>query len=358
MMLQGGQQKRGRGEMKDTGERERPLGSRGNQNIFKEIGRGFQFVISHTTFGPLSVLALIFIIFTVATLGTFASIENIQIIFSLSGLLAIMALGSSLAILIGSIDLSLEGVMAISSMVCGLLLKNPITNADLGFLVLPIVMVIGATVGFINGVIITKIKIPSFMVTLGMGYATLGLAVIIGKGATIQILDTRLQTLANGNIIGIPYITLVAVALLVITMAVQRRTALGKYIFAIGGNETLALMAGIRIDSVKIIVFTISGCLYGISAFFLVSRLLASSTMISTGYLFPSITAAVVGGTALSGGIGGALNAFIGAMVVTGVNNGMVLLNVNPYAQGAVNGTLLIIAVALTIDRKKIGIIK
>ncbi len=344
--------------MMDTGERNKPSRGRGKRTIFKEIGRGFQFVISHTTIGPLSVLALIYVIFTISTLGTFTSLENIQVIFSLSGLLAIMALGSSLVILIGAIDLSLEGVMAISSMICGLLLKNPINSADFGFLVLPIVMAIGAVIGFVNGVIITKVKIPSFMVTLGMGYATLGLAVIIGKGATIQILDNRLQTLANGDIIGIPYITLVAVALLVITMAIQRRTALGKYIFAIGGNETLAQMAGIRIDRVKIIVFTISGCLYGIGSFFLVSRLLASSTMISTGYLFPSITAAVVGGTALSGGIGGALNAFIGALVVTGVNNGMVLLNVNPYAVGAVNGILLIIAVALTIDRKKIGIIK
>jgi ribose/xylose/arabinose/galactoside ABC-type transport system permease subunit len=344
--------------MKDKSVQGKGAGSRETRTVTEELVRGFQFAISHTTIGPLSVLALIYIIFTISTLGTFTSLENIQVIFSLSGLLAIMALGSSLVILIGAIDLSLEGVMAISSMICGLLLKNPINNADLGFLVLPIVMCIGAVIGFVNGVIITKVKIPSFMVTLGMGYATLGLAVIIGKGATIQILDTRLQILANGNIIGVPYITLSAVAILVIIMAVQKRTALGKYIFAIGGNETLSKMAGIQIDRVKIIVFMISGCLYGISSFFLVSRLLASSTMISTGFLFPSITAAVVGGTALSGGIGGALNAFIGAMVVTGVNNGMVLLNVNPYAQGAVNGILLIIAVALTLDRKKIGIIK
>ena len=344
--------------MTDNIDQGKVTGSHGNRIIIEKIVRGFQFVISHTIIGPLTVLALIYIIFTIATLGTFSTLQNLRIIFSLSGLLAIMALGSSLVILIGSIDLSLEGVMAISSMICGLLLKNPVTNADFGFFVLPIVMGIGAGVGFLNGVITTKIKIPSFMVTLGMGYAALGLAVIIGKGATIQILDTRLQMLANGNIMGVPYITLVAVSLLVIIMAVQKRTAFGKYIFAIGGNETLAKMAGIHIDRVKIIVFMISGCLYGISAFFLVSRLLASSTMISTGYLFPSITAAVVGGTALSGGIGGALNAFIGAMVVTGVNNGMVLLNVNPYAQGAVNGILLIIAVTLTLDRKKIGIIK
>jgi ribose/xylose/arabinose/galactoside ABC-type transport system permease subunit len=348
----------GKTQMKREYIRREDSGGKNGITIGARIISGFQFIISHNVIGPISVLAIVYIIFTIGTLGTFSSLGNIQIVFSLSGLLAIMTLGSSLVILVGAIDLSLEGVIAISSMVCGLLLRNPITKSDFGFFVLPIVMGIGALVGFINGVINTKLKIPSFMVTLGMGYAALGLAVIIGKGATIQILDTRLQKLANGNIAGIPYITLVAAFLLVLIMIIQKRTAFGKYIFAIGGNETLARMAGINVERVKIAVFSIAGCLYGTSAFFLVSRLLASSTMISTGYLFPSITAAVVGGTALSGGIGGALNAFIGALVVTGVNNGMVLMNVNPYAQGAVNGTLLIIAVAITLDRRKIGIIK
>lgn len=157
---------------------------------------------------------------------------------------------------------------------------------------------------------------------------------------------------------GIPNITIIAVILGVILLIMQRRTPLGKSIYAIGGNEELAKQSGINAERVKISIFGLAGCLYGIAAFFLCSRLNCANPTLSKGFLFPAITAAIVGGTALTGGIGGALNAFIGTLVVTGLNNGMVLMQINPYIQGAVMGFILIGAVAITIDREKIGIIK
>lgn len=321
--------------------------------------KGLRFIISHSVFGPLLALFLITIIFTIGTNGFFLSLGNIITILNLSGVLAIIALGVSMPILMGGIDLSIEGTISLIAVVCGFLVKNSKTNIDIGFWVIPVVMIIGSIVGIINGLLNTKLKIPSFMATLGMGFVAQGLAVILSRGATIPFLDPRFQDLANGRrLLGIPNITIIAVILGVILLIMQRRTSLGKSIYAIGGNEALAEQAGINVARAKIIVFCLAGCLYGIAAFFLCSRLNCANPTLSKGFLFPAITAAIVGGTALTGGIGGALNAFIGTLVVTSLNNGMVLMQINPYIQGAVMGFILIGAVAITIDREKIGIIK
>lgn len=328
-------------------------------SVKERVLKNFRFVISHSVFGPLLALFLITIIFTIGTNGFFLSLGNILTILNLSGVLAIIALGVSMPILMGGIDLSVEGVMSLTSVIMGFLVKNSQTNIDIGFWVIPVVMIIGSIVGIINGLLNTKLKIPSFMATLGMGFVAQGLAVILSKGATIPFLDPRFQDLANGKrLLGIPNITIIAVILGVILLIMQRRTPLGKSIYAIGGNEELAKQSGINAERVKISIFGLAGCLYGIAAFFLCSRLNCANPTLSKGFLFPAITAAIVGGTALTGGIGGALNAFIGTLVVTGLNNGMILMQINPYIQGAVMGFILIGAVAITIDREKIGIIK
>jgi len=328
-------------------------------SVKERVLKNFRFVISHSVFGPLLALFLTTIIFTIGTNGFFLSLGNILTILNLSGVLAIIALGVSMPILMGGIDLSVEGVMSLTSVIMGFLVKNSQTNIDIGFWVIPVVMIIGSIVGIINGLLNTKLKIPSFMATLGMGFVAQGLAVILSKGATIPFLDPRFQDLANGKrLLGIPNITIIAVILGVILLIMQRRTPLGKSIYAIGGNEELAKQSGINAERVKISIFGLAGCLYGIAAFFLCSRLNCANPTLSKGFLFPAITAAIVGGTALTGGIGGALNAFIGTLVVTGLNNGMILMQINPYIQGAVMGFILIGAVAITIDREKIGIIK
>lgn len=328
-------------------------------SVKERVLKNFRFVISHSVFGPLLALFLITIIFTIGTNGFFLSLGNILTILNLSGVLAIIALGVSMPILMGGIDLSVEGVMSLTSVIMGFLVKNSQTNIDIGFWVIPVVMIIGSIVGIINGLLNTKLKIPSFMATLGMGFVAQGLAVILSKGATIPFLDPRFQDLANGKrLLGIPNITIIAIILGVILLIMQRRTPLGKSIYAIGGNEELAKQSGINAERVKISIFGLAGCLYGIAAFFLCSRLNCANPTLSKGFLFPAITAAIVGGTALTGGIGGALNAFIGTLVVTGLNNGMILMQINPYIQGAVMGFILIGAVAITIDREKIGIIK
>jgi ribose transport system permease protein len=313
---------------------------------------------ANSYFGPIAALVFVFLLFTIGTGGSFLSVNNMQVILNLASVAAIMATGSTLVILLGCIDLSAEGLLAFTAILCGYLLKNTRTATDLGIAALPIVIGIGACLGIINGVTTTKLRIPSFIATLGMMYTGMGLSIILSGGATIPVRDSVLQNFVNGRIAGIPNLFLIALGVAVIINIILKSTRFGKSVYAVGGDEVLAKQAGINVDRTKIIVFAIAGALYGMAAFFMVARLQAANPQISKGMLFPSITAVVVGGSSMSGGIGNATNAVIGALIVTSLNNGMVLMHINPFVQGAVNGIVLIAAVAATMDRKKIGNIK
>jgi ribose/xylose/arabinose/galactoside ABC-type transport system permease subunit len=308
--------------------------------------------------GQIIALAIVLAIFAVGTSGLSLSPKNLQTILSLAGIPLIICLGIHQVVLIGAMDLSTEGVISLCAVIAGFLLKNPFTPADLGLWVIPIALVIGGAAGLINGLINTKIKMPSFIATLGLGWVAQGLAVITGKGNAVKLLDPRFQLFTNGDLLGIPNTMLVALGLFALLFIVQKWTRLGTYMYAIGGDEALARQAGIKVDRVKVIVFVVTGCIYALAAILLISRLASSNPRTGWNQMFPAMTAVAVGGVSLSGGVGGALNAVFGTLIVTALNNGMVLMQISPYIQNAVNGLVLIVAVALTIDRKKIGIIK
>ena len=308
--------------------------------------------------GQIIALVIVIMIFSIGTKGSYLSGTNIKTILNLSGIPIIICLGMSQIIILGAMDLSIEGIIALCGITAVFLLKNPVTKFSIGFWIIPVILVIGGSSGMVNGLLNTKLKMPSFISTLGMWYVTLGLAVIMGKGSTVRILDLRFQNLVNGTLFGIPNLIIIAFLIFIILQVLQKRTRFGGFMFAIGGDEALAKQAGVKIERTKVIAFAITGCIYGLAALLLVSRLNSANPRIGKDLLFPRMTAVAVGGTALTGGIGGAFNAVMGALIVTAINNGMVLMHINPYIQSAVNGAVLISAVALTIDRKKIGIVK
>jgi len=321
-------------------------------------GRRALALISRGVVGQIVALAIVLVIFAVGTGGFSLSPKNILTILSLAGIPMIICLAMHQVVLIGGMDLSTEGVISLCAVISGFLIKNNFTHYSIGFWVVHIAFAIGGITGFLSGILNTKVKMPSFIATLGMWWAAQGLSVIIGRGNAVKMLDQRFQNFANGDILGIPNTILVALVVFAILLVVQRMTKLGKYMYAIGGDEQLARQAGIKVDRIKIIVFTITGCLYAIAAILLLSRVASSNPRTGNGLLFPAMTAVAVGGVSLSGGIGGVLNALFGTLIVTALNNGMVLMKISPYIQSAVNGIVLIGAVTLTIDRKKIGIIK
>ena len=308
--------------------------------------------------GQIATLLIVIVIFAVGTNGRYLSYANIQVILSLAGIPAILAVGLHQTILLGGIDLSAEGIAGLSIVFVGLLLKNPANSNDVGFFIIPIVIAAGAVAGTLSGLIATKLRIPSFIGTLGMGWVLYGLAVYINKATTIPLLDTRIQSIVNGSILGIPTIALIALVLGVLVQIIQDRTQFGRYLYAIGGDESLARQAGVNVDRIKVMVFALAGMFYGLAALFLAARLGSAHPRTGSDILFPAVTAVAVGGVALTGGIGGAKNALLGALIITALNDGLVLMNVSPYAQKAVNGLVLVCAVAITINRKKLGFVK
>jgi len=308
--------------------------------------------------GQLLTLLIVVLIFGIGTKGRFLSLVNLQVILSLAAIPAIIALGEHQVVVLGGIDLSIEGVVALCVVFVGLLLRNKFNANDVGLWIVPITLGIGGLAGFVSGLWNTRGRIPSFIATLGMSWILWGLAVYVSRGQTVALLDTRFQGVITGTVLGIPILALIALALIILMQVVQGGTRFGRYLYAIGGDEVLARQAGVNVERIKIIVFTIAGLLYGLSALFLCTRLGGSQAITGNNLLFPAVTAVAVGGVALTGGIGGAKNAALGALIVTALNDGLILLHVNPYAQDAVNGVVLVAAVALTIDRRKLGFIK
>lgn len=309
--------------------------------------------------GQILALAILFALFGIGSGGRFVSVDNLHAIAGNAAIPIILALGIHQTVIIGGMDLSMEGVVAICGVAVGFLLKNDKTAHDIGFLIIPVVMAMGAAIGLVSGVVHTKLKMPSFIATLGINWVFYGLAILISGGASVPIRDHRFQKLVTGSdLFGIPNITLVALFFWIVFEIFQSRTKSGIAMYAVGGDETLAKQAGINVDRLKILVFTLAGIVYGIAALFLVARLNSAAARVANLLQFPAMTAVAVGGVSLTGGLGMARNAALGALIISCLNNGMVMMHVNPYAQEAVNGIVLITAVALTIDRKKLGFIK
>jgi ribose/xylose/arabinose/galactoside ABC-type transport system permease subunit len=306
------------------------------------------------------ILALLIVVgfFAAGTGAKYLSWPNIQVMLSLAAIPAILAIGLHQTVVLGGIDLSLEGVAALCIVFVGLLQKNKFNSNDVGLWIIPIVLCAGAAAGCVSGVVNTKLRIPSFISTLGLSWVLYGLAVFINKATTVPLIDNRIQSMVNGTLFGVPLIAILALALAIAMQFVQDHTQFGRYVYAIGGDEALAEQAGVKVTRIKILVFAIAGLFYGLGALFLACRLGSAHPRTGSNLLFPTVTAVAVGGVALTGGIGGAKNAALGALIVTALNDGLVLMQVSPYLQQAVNGVVLIAAVALTIDRKKLGFIK
>ncbi len=308
--------------------------------------------------GQVVALLAIAAIFTVGTSGRYLSPANLQVILSLAAIPTLIAVGLHSSVVMGGIDLSVEGVVALCVVLVGLLLANNANSNDVGLWIIPIAIGAGGVMGILSGVANAHLKIPSFIATLGVSWILWGLAVYFSQGQTVALRDDRLQRFVTADLAGIPVLALVALALTAALQLVEDRTRFGLHLYAIGGDEVLARQAGVHVERVKLAAFTLGGLFYGLAALFLTTRLGGSQAITGRNLLFPAVTAVAVGGVALTGGVGGAKNAALGALIVAALNDGLILLHVNPYAQEAVNGAVLVVAVALTIDRRKLGFIK
>jgi ribose transport system permease protein len=288
----------------------------------------------------------------------FFEFNNVVRIANSAAIPLVLALGETFVIILGSVDLSVEGVLAVGAVVISLLVRNDSNPNVLGWTGAALAIATCAAIGCLNGLIHVQLRIPSFMATLGIWFVGVGMATLALGGSTVRVLDTSIRSLALTRLLEFPLAVWVALGALGLAWVFERLTTIGRYIYAIGGGEDLAVLSGIPVKRVKVLIFTLAGTFYGLGGVLAAAQLGMGNALIGSGRLFFTITAVVVGGSALTGGEGGVLNTLIGVLIIAVLANGMVLLGISPYVQQAVQGLLIIVAVALSIDRARLKIVK
>lgn len=289
----------------------------------------------------------------------FFSIRNMARIFRDAAPMLMVALGVTFIIIMGSIDLSMEGVVSVCAVIFGyIFLALGGTIASWAWLAIPLVLVAGALLGTVNGLIHVKFKIPSFMASLAMGFVATGFALLLSGGDRIRVEDPLFRSLLTERLFGFALMTYVAGLFVLIGWFIQSRTALGRNFYAVGGGEELAHASGLNVSRVRIIGFLIAGMFYAVGAMLAVAKLAIAETATGYNFMFLSITSVVVGGTALWGGIGGVWNTLVGVLVVFVIGNGMIVIGLPDYMQNGVLGILVIIAVVLSTNRRAMAFVK
>ena len=309
------------------------------------------------TLGPLAVLVVIVVGMTIMN-PRFLSGVNLQNLARQASILSILAIGQTFIILLGSIDLSVEGNMAVSSVIIGLLAANYFNDNNYGLLAVVLAIVAAVLIGFTCGVLHTRLRIPAFMATLGMLYVGLGIGTWLSGGMNLPLQDELILSWARGNTGYIPNLTFFGIAMVALGLLLERYTRFGRYVFAIGGAEDRAELADVPIDRYKVMAFTVAGFFFGVAGVLNTARIGAGTSTSGSQMLFAAITAVAVGGTALTGGSGGVVQTLIGALIVTVIGNGMILAGVPSIALVAVQGVIITVAVILTLDRSKLPFVK
>jgi len=304
------------------------------------------FVISNSGI----LIALIgLILFFALTTSTFMTTSNILNVLRQISINAIIAFGMTFTILITGIDLSVGSILAASQVITiGLLFMGvPIVPALAGGIL------IGGVLGLINGFVITKGKIPPFIVTLSMMIMARGFSYVLTGGRPMSFNNEILSFIGNGYIGPIPVPVIIMVICLIITSFVLNKTKFGRHVYAVGGNREAARFSGIRISKIEMMVYTISGLLAGLSGVILAARMSSAQPTSGSGFELDAIAAVVLGGTSFSGGIGKIGGVFIGALIIGVLNNGLNLLHVSSYWQMIIKGLVIVTAVYVDSLKKK-----
>jgi len=273
----------------------------------------------------------------------FLTVPNLLNVVRQIAINGILAVGVTYVLLTGGVDLSLGSMVALAGVVAASF-AHPGTFP----VVVPVMLGVlaGAACGGVNGLVVTKGRVPPFIVTLGMMAVARGLALVLSGGRPVSNLSAEFKWLGDGFV---PILVLVVVV--VASLGFLANLKLGRYLYAVGGNENAARASGVNVDAVKLFAYTVCGALAGLAGVVLAARITTGQPNAGAGYELDAIAAVVIGGTSLSGGVGGVGGTILGALLMGVINNGLDLLNVSSYYQAIVKGIIIVGAVWL--DRRK-----
>ena len=306
-------------------------------------------------------LALILIIVVFSLLSpNYLTVGNVLIMASHVAIYALLGMGMLLVILNGGIDLSVGSTMGFSAVIAGFLLQGVPINV-FGITLFPSVPVVvllscgvGASVGFVNGILVSRFKVAPFVATLGMLYVVRGFALLMTNGLTVNDLsgkaalgNTGFEWLGFNRILNIPIGVLIMAFVAVLLGFILGRAKFGRWLYASGGNERAAELSGVPVKQVKVSVYVISGVCAAVAGLILASTLTSASPTAGTTYELTAIAAVVVGGAALTGGRGNIRGTLLGAFVIGFLSDGLVIVGVSAYWQMVLIGAVIVVAVLL-----------
>lgn len=298
----------------------------------------------------IALVVLVIVVYLSLATDTFFTASNLAVVSRQIALSAIIAMGMTLVILTGGIDLSVGSVVAITSVMLGLTMVRwgmPI------WISISIAILIGAMIGLINGTLLVKTKLPPFIVTLGMMGLARGAALVITKGTSISGFPAQYFPIGQGFVFDmIPIPVVIAVVLAIFVHIILSRTTFGRRIYLIGSNEEAALLSGISINRMKIWIYMICSALAAIEAVVETSRMATGQPASGSGYELTAIGAVVIGGASMNGGEGTVLGTLLGAILLGLITNGLILLGISAYWQQVFSGAIIILAVALDTWRR------
>ena len=302
-----------------------------------------------------SIIALLTMCLALSFLSDrFLSADNVWNVMRQISVNMIISVGMTLVILIGGIDLSVGSVLALSGAITAVMLKfgTELTgwNMYIAFTLTGALVVgtlVGAFLGWFNGLTITRFKVPPFVSTLAMLTIARGLTMLLTGGFPITGFSSQMAFIGTGWFLGIPMPVWISAVVVLAAVVMTNKTRLGRHIYAIGGNETAAELSGLKINKIKMIVYSVSGALAAIGGIIVTSRLDSAQPNAGIGFELDSIAAVVIGGTSLSGGKGTIMGTVQGALIIGILNNGLVLLNVSPFWQQVIKGLVILLAVVI-----------
>ena len=300
-----------------------------------------------TSLLPVIVLAVLVAVFALRE-ARFVSLTNLEVMFTQGGPLLTISLGATLVVLMGSIDLSVGAIAAVSAAASAVLIQEH----GLGASGLLVAILVGIAAGGLNAVAVTLMRLPSFITTLGTLSVFTGITLHLLSGRAIFVDQLPLTGVANGQLIPhVPNIFLVSVGAWAVMVFVNRYTRFGRYLTAIGAGEPVAALSGVPVRKNKALAFIVSGAFAGCGGAFLLLNLGSATPSLGDGYLLDSIAAIVIGGTALTGGVGGVPRTLLGVALLTVLSNGLNVIGVSVFTQEILKGVVVILAVFVTIDR-------
>ena len=305
--------------------------------------KGLAALLNNKVFTTALILAIMVII-AILFAPNFLSAYNMSSVFRDLAFIGMIAIAQSCLLLLGELDLSVGSVAALCGVIGGNLMVFKGVN---GYVAFVIAILLGALCGAINGTLITRLNLNAMVLTIGMDGVYSGITLVLTKGKAVTGIPEEIFFLGKGSLAKIPMPFVFTIIVLVVIVFLMRKTVFGRYVYAIGNSRATAEILGIRVKRVRTAVFSIVGAVCGLAGMLMVARLGSSQPTIGANWPMNSIASSVIGGMALTGGIGNPIGALLGAAIISVIQNFIVLIGVNAYWQSVVSGVVVVAAISL-----------